>query len=176
MYFLVEQNSPLARCKQTPNKITLNFPVSMASGPQETERIVSSRRLLTTGAAEPQPLGDACTAQPQIPLAAGEPKPTPSWSTTSAQGTAWVIYPVLKHPGCALLGDDIAGPKHRMTHCSTDAPAWLVQSPAGTNFIDALFSQDDRKGDREQGTLHPCIFPDHIYSTLPSAGRLRACW
>lgn len=63
-----------------------------------------------------------------------------------------------------------------MTLCSTDAPVWLVQSPAGTSFVEASLSQDDGKGNREEGSLQPCLSPDRTYGTLPLPDRLRTCW
>lgn len=56
-----EQSSPPARCRQTPNKISLNFPGSVASRAQETALIIPNGGFLTPVVAKPQPGGGVCT-------------------------------------------------------------------------------------------------------------------
>lgn len=56
-----------------------------------------------------------------------------------------------------------------MTLSSADTPAWLVQSPAGSNFIDLSFSQDDGKRGRQEGTL-ASFLTVHIVHCLRWAG------
>lgn len=70
------------------------------------------------------------------------------------------------------LGDDIAGPEHGTTHCSTDAPAQFVQSPAGTSFIDTFFLvKMVGKGIESRGPSTPASFLSiHIGDCLHQAG------